>query len=50
MLRACSSETGIETAFGPVALGRWSSSTARTAVGGDRIVDLLVGEQLPRIC
>lgn len=36
--------------IGEVTAGPTGQVTARTAIGGQRIVDLLVGEQLPRIC
>ena len=28
----------------------WTDGTMRTVLGGERVVDMLVGEQLPRIC
>ena len=36
-------------------IGEWSAApaglvTLRSSIGGSRIVDLLTGEQLPRIC
>ena len=36
--------------IGRVTLGEPGRVTMRTVFGGDRIVDMLVGEQLPRIC
>jgi hydrogenase expression/formation protein HypE len=36
--------------IGEVTAGHKGMVVARTALGGARIVDLLVGEQLPRIC
>ena len=36
--------------IGRVAAGEAGRVTMRTAFGGRRIVDMLVGEQLPRIC
>jgi hydrogenase expression/formation protein HypE len=36
--------------IGQVARGEPGRVTMRTAVGGRRVVDMLVGEQLPRIC
>ena len=36
--------------IGHVAAGEPGRVTMRTAFGGRRIVDMLVGEQLPRIC
>jgi hydrogenase expression/formation protein HypE len=36
--------------IGQVARGEAGRVTMRTAVGGRRVVDMLVGEQLPRIC
>jgi hydrogenase expression/formation protein HypE len=36
--------------IGHVAAGQPGRVTMRTALGGHRIVDMLVGEQLPRIC
>jgi hydrogenase expression/formation protein HypE len=36
--------------IGEVTAGHKGMVVARTALGGTRIVDLLVGEQLPRIC
>jgi hydrogenase expression/formation protein HypE len=38
------------TVIGRVIDGRAGRVTARTLVGSSRIVDVLVGEQLPRIC
>ena len=38
------------TAIGRATDGRAGRVTLRTAFGGQRIVDMLVGEQLPRIC
>jgi hydrogenase expression/formation protein HypE len=37
-------------AIGRVAEGQAGRVTMRTLMGGRRIVDMLVGEQLPRIC
>jgi hydrogenase expression/formation protein HypE len=37
-------------AIGRVLSGRAGQVTMRTLFGGARIVDMLVGEQLPRIC
>jgi hydrogenase expression/formation protein HypE len=37
-------------AIGEVRSGEAGRVSMRTVVGGRRIVDLLVGEQLPRIC
>jgi hydrogenase expression/formation protein HypE len=37
-------------AIGRVGAGEAGRVTLRTVVGGRRIVDMLVGEQLPRIC
>src|SRR5262249_9717937 len=41
---------GAASAIGRVTAGQPGQGTMRTAVGGRRIVDMLVGEQLPRIC
>ena len=38
------------TAIGEVRRGEPGRVTMRTLVGGRRIVDMLLGEQLPRIC
>ena len=38
------------TMIGEVTADHPGMVTARTGIGGTRIVDLLVGEQLPRIC
>jgi hydrogenase expression/formation protein HypE len=40
----------VARAIGEVTGGRAGRVTARTLVGSSRIVDMLVGEQLPRIC
>jgi hydrogenase expression/formation protein HypE len=37
-------------AVGTVSVGEAGRVTMRTVFGGRRIVDMLVGEQLPRIC
>jgi hydrogenase expression/formation protein HypE len=37
-------------AIGRAGAGQPGRVTMRTAFGGARIVDMLVGEQLPRIC
>jgi hydrogenase expression/formation protein HypE len=43
--------TGVEaTRIGDVVAAHPGMVTARTLVGSERIVDMLVGEQLPRIC
>ena len=36
--------------IGRVTFGEPGRVTMRTVFGGNRIVDMLVGEQLPRIC
>lgn len=41
---------GPATVIGRVTAGESGRVTMRTAFGGERIVDMLVGEQLPRIC
>jgi hydrogenase expression/formation protein HypE len=42
---------GVQAAdIGSVTDGEPGRVTMRTVLGGSRIVDMLVGEQLPRIC
>jgi hydrogenase expression/formation protein HypE len=48
-MRARPEGTGA-VAIGRVMEGRAGQVTMRTLFGGARIVDMLVGEQLPRIC
>ena len=48
-MRSCA-EGKEATCIGTVTEGRRGSVTMRTLFGGSRIVDMLVGEQLPRIC
>jgi hydrogenase expression/formation protein HypE len=43
-------EAGRARAIGTVVAGPAGRVTARTTVGAHRVVDMLVGEQLPRIC
>jgi hydrogenase expression/formation protein HypE len=36
--------------IGEVVVGPKGTVFARTGIGGERVIDMLVGEQLPRIC
>jgi hydrogenase expression/formation protein HypE len=41
---------GVKAAVGEVVDDHPGMVTMKTAVGGSRVVDMLSGEQLPRIC
>lgn len=48
-LRGCEATSGA-VRVGGVAAGRAGMVTLRSQIGGDRVLDMLSGEQLPRIC
>jgi hydrogenase expression/formation protein HypE len=49
-LRCCGLPAGAARNIGEVVKDHHSMLLMKTGIGGTRVVDLLFGEQLPRIC